>query len=347
MRILHLSNHQIFSDASHFYMCDRKFSSGFDRIGHCVYDYSYKDMLRASNVLRSTKFGRRKVAEQLRRIVQTFQPDLLLLGHVNLPRDLLEGLRAARPEMRVIAWFVDYVEDRRIGHLRAMASAIDALYVTTGGAPLRKLGQELGVPVYGYLPNPVHPAIETGRVWQQSSWDYGLVYCGADRKAPARRQLLEGLVNELPQVRMAIRGSMDRPPVFGQEYLDLLQRSLCGLNLSKHHDLYWYSSDRIAQLTGNGLCTLSQRIPGFEELYCEDEVVYFDNYQELRDKVHYLTENPKEAASIGRRGWEKSQQEFNVDRVCRYMLEGLEGDFSEDYLWLSSYFKSKTHRKLN
>jgi len=339
MRILHLANHHIFSDAGHFYMCDRKFSSGFDRIGHYVYDYSYKDMLRASNILRSTKSGRRKVAEQLRRIVQTFQPDLLLLGHVNLSRELLDELRAARPEMRVIAWFVDYVEERRIMHLRTMASALDALYVTTGGVPLRKLGHELGVPVIGYLPNPVHPAVESGRAWELDSWDYDLVYCGADRKAPERRQLLERLVNELPQVRMAIRGSLDRPPVFGQEYLNLLQRSLCGLNLSKHHDLYWYSSDRIAQLTGNGLCTLSQRIPGFAELYRDNEVVYFDSNAELRDKIHYLTEHPAEAAAIGHRGWEKAQSEFNVDRICRYMLEGLEGHFSEDYLWLSSYFR--------
>ena len=339
MRILHLANHHIFSDAGHFYMCDRKFSSGFDRLGHCVYDYSYKDMLRASNFFRSSKLGHRKVAEQLRSIVQAFQPDVLLLGHVNLPRELLDELRAARPSMQVIGWFVDYVEDRRIGHLRAMASALDALYVTTGGEPLRALGRELGVPVIGYLPNPVHPALETGRVWELESWDYDLVYCGADRKAPARRQLLELLIDKLPEVRMAIRGSLDRPPVYGQEYLDLLQRSLCGLNLSKHHDLYWYSSDRIAQLTGNGLCTLSQRIPGFEELYGEDEVVYFDSEAELVDKIHYLAEHPAEAAVIGRRGWQKAHNTFNVDRICRYMLEGVEGTFSEDYLWLSSYFR--------
>jgi hypothetical protein len=138
---------------------------------------------------------------------------------------------------------------------------------------------------------------------------------------------------------MAIRGSLDQPPVYGQEYLDLLQRSLCGLNLSKHHDLYWYSSDRIAQLTGNGLCTLSQRIPGFEELYGEDEVVYFDSEAELVDKIHYLAEHPAEAAVIGRRGWQKAHNTFNVDRICRYMLEGVEGTFSEDYLWLSSYFR--------
>ncbi len=61
-----------------------------------------------------------------------------------------------------------------------------------------------------------------------------------------------------------------------------------GLNYSRRNDVTLYSSDRIVQLTGNGLLTFSPRIPGFEKLYTEQEVVYFDDQFDLAKKINSL-----------------------------------------------------------
>lgn len=61
-----------------------------------------------------------------------------------------------------------------------------------------------------------------------------------------------------------------------------------GLNYSRKNDVTLYSSDRIVQLTGNGLLTFSPRIPGFDQLYTEQEVVYFDDQFDLAEKFNSM-----------------------------------------------------------
>ena len=48
-------------------------------------------------------------------------------------------------------------------------------------------------------------------------------------------------------------------PIWSDEFLQKLSNSSMGLNLSRGKPIKYYSSDRIAQLVGNGLLTFIDR----------------------------------------------------------------------------------------
>ena len=79
------------------------------------------------------------------------------------------------------------------------------------------------------------------------------------------------------------------PQVAGAKYQRALESAAIGLNVSKRNDVFLYSSDRLAQLAGNGLAVLIDRATGYESLLAEGEFVYFSSLDELLDKLARLT----------------------------------------------------------
>ena len=81
-------------------------------------------------------------------------------------------------------------------------------------------------------------------------------------------------------------------------------RTKCGLNLSreregpinvaKPEDLYIYSSDRVAQLTGNGVLTLTHEQFRLDQLFTDDEMVFFGSNDDLIDKIAHFLDNEDE-----------------------------------------------------
>ena len=106
------------------------------------------------------------------------------------------------------------------------------------------------------------------------------------------------------------------------------------MNLSRRNDIELYSSDRIIQLTGNGLLTFTPEIPGFQKLYQNDEVVYFKDASDLAEKYYYFDENYDEAFRVAKKGWEKTHQSYNAKRITQFMLEvTFDQPLSEAYEW--------------
>ncbi len=182
--------------------------------------------------------------------------------------------------------------------------------------------------------NPVDPSIESLHNDEKDQFDIDLLYCGIDYKDPLRSQLLNGLNDNLQEVRFSLYGSLGNPPVFGADYLDVLAKSKMGLNLSRRDNIPYYSSDRIAQLSGNGLLVFIPETPGFHDLYTDEEVVYFQGGEDLHEKVLHYQRNDSERQQIARRGREKAHSSFNTTRVTQFITEATFGlDQSEEYEW--------------
>ena len=92
------------------------------------------------------------------------------------------------------------------------------------------------------------------------------------------------------------------------------------LNLNRRNDVELYSSDRIAQLTGNGLVTLTPAGAGLESLYSSDEVVYFDSVDDLARKVHHLMSHDDEAVALAKAGWKRTHEVYSVASVAAFIL---------------------------
>ncbi|NNG05215.1 MAG: glycosyltransferase family 1 protein [Inquilinus sp.] len=107
-----------------------------------------------------------------------------------------------------------------------------------------------------------------------------------------------------------------------------------GLNYSRRNDCYMYSSDRLWQLAGNGLLTVTPRVPGMDRLFTEDEVVYFDSVDDLVDSVHRFHRDGGARRRVAEAGWRRAQQSFDTKRVANYMIETIyRTPFTEPYEW--------------
>ena len=102
---------------------------------------------------------------------------------------------------------------------------------------------------------------------------------------------MQKLKDAIPEVNCSFFGCLGERLVFGAEKDAVLARSRMGLNLSRRTDVTLYSSDRIAQLTGNGIVALVQRGAGMEDLYTESEVAFYSTFEELTETVRHLMQN--------------------------------------------------------
>ncbi len=108
-----------------------------------------------------------------------------------------------------------------------------------------------------------------------------------------------------------------------------------GLNLSRANNIPLCSSDRLAQLAGNGCYVLSPRVPQMQTLFTENEICYFDDHNDLPSLINDLLKDDNRRRTIARAGWQRAHSCYNEKSVCRFIVEAALGDsFSENYEWV-------------
>lgn len=336
MKILHVDNLNLLKYGAVYYAFDRKLSNGLIRNGHFVYDFSYRDTARCATPLRSKHFGAARMNQRLLETAANIRPDFVLLGNAEIvTAETLRSIRQMLPDIRIALWYVDWiipeVDTRSISD---RVDIIDTIFVTTGGALAQRYKCDNNT--IAYLPNAVDDSVETLTNHERPDFETDLLFCGTDKGDPERAGFLRGLRERLCGVRVSYHGSLGAPAVFGAAYLHALAGAKMGLNHSRRSDVFRYSSDRIAQLTGNGLLTFTQDTPGMHALYSDSEVVYYNNVDELADKVRYFQQHDEERRRIAAAGYRRAHSSFNVTRIAKYMVEtSFALPYSEPYEWLS------------
>lgn len=335
MKILHVANFHLKKYGWMYNNIDRKLSNGLIRNGHLVYDFSYRDVARSESLFKTTKLGGGRIANRrLLEALSGFHPDLLLLGHSELiTAETLNTIKQQMPALKIALWYIDPLfHEKAIQHVVRRLTCFDTVFATTGGKWLEKFKGPRNIAAF--FPNPVDPSIECHRSFSQDEATLDLLFCGSEAKGSERERILKQLQEELTDIRFEIRGSMGQPKIFGHAYYQKLSETKMALNFNRRDDICLYSSDRISQLTGNGVLTFTNRIPGFEILYTEDEIVYFDSVTELMDKIRHYCQNDEHRRKIAARGWQKAHGSFGCQRVAKYMLEVIyDQPFSEPYEW--------------
>ena len=342
MRILHVANFNTHKYGADLYAIDRKISAGLIRNGHYVYDFSYRDVCRNESLFRTTKLGTAKVNNKLLKACDTLCPQLLLLGHSELiEAATLAEIKHRHPAIKIGLWYVDPLFHREnTTHLFDRLASIDVLFATTGGEYLKEFAT--ATTCAAFIPNMVDPAVESQKAFERTSHDYDFIFCGRDSKEPERQEFMRKLnIEAAKHLRCAFRGCLGYPLVTGYDFLDFLGRSQMGLSISRRNDVFLYSSDRLVQLAGNGLLTFCPRVPGIDKLFTDDELVYFNDFDDLLEKLIYYHHHADECRRIAENGWKRAHKCYNGKRVTRYMVEKLfEFPFSTEYEWHEDYFKA-------
>lgn len=334
-RILHVGNFNFFRYGASFYATDWKIQNGLVRNGHMVLPFSYREVVRWENFLRTSRLGQGRMNRRLVENVEIFRPELILFGHSEtIEPETISFLRKRFPQTRFAMWYVDsIVFPEKRNQLKIRAERMDWVFVTTGGEHLKELKSE-GNRV-AFFPNIADSSIERSRNFEKGREDLELdfLYCGRDY-SKARTSRIKSIVESLPDLRREVWGTLGNPALTGQAYYDKLAEAAMSLNLSHREDIPMYTSGRMTQLTGCGILTFCPKTPGIDLLFREDEVVYYDQDKDLIEKIKYYATHDEERMNTARKGWERVHVSFNPERVTRYMLESVFGEFHGDrYEW--------------
>ena len=93
-----------------------------------------------------------------------------------------------------------------------------------------------------------------------------------------------------------------------------------GLNLSRGKPAKYYSSDRIAQLLGNGLLTFIDKQTHFNDLIGNDSVIYYSNIDDLSYKINKYKKDTKQAKKIAKKGRDDKIERYFVSKLLPVFL---------------------------
>lgn len=328
-RVVHASNFSRKAKGAFQHSVEHKITNGLIRNGHAVATFSDRDVARAGTLLGHRAFGAKAANKAFRDFCRSVEPELILLGHANtLAAATLADLRRDLPGVRVLQYNVDPLfEAENVAAILSKIDVVDATLITSAGEALRPFhrpGKFLG-----FMPNPVDFSIERGRNHERRDLPYDLFYACGNQNDPrfvcgrnwTSLDLIGHIARDLPELRILSPGVRGEPQVAGGKYQRALESAAIGLNVSKRNDVFLYSSDRIAQLAGNGLATLLDRATGYESLLAEGEFIYFSTIDELVEKLRRLAGDPAYRQSVAAAGRARYHALFNEQAVAKYIMD--------------------------
>ena len=80
-------------------------------------------------------------------------------------------------------------------------------------------------------------------------------------------------------------------PIWADKFFKTISNSKMGLNLSRGTPIKYYSSDRLTQITGNGLVTLIDEKTGYRDFFNDNEMVFYSNISDLSEKISKISKD--------------------------------------------------------
>jgi hypothetical protein len=309
-----------------------KLTNAAIRAGHFVAEYSDRAVARRGATWPWRGLSPKAARRGFLQMVDEVRPDLVLLHFA----DHIDGasLKAARrlaPGVVIVDINIDPLPDpKTIARLEQRKGAVDAVFVTTAGPGLKRFAGDRGF--VAFMPNPVDPAVETGRAFDAEQMALDLILPLGDnspRQFGDRRQPPSQIVDDvqarLPALRLATPG-LGAPRLRGFRYFEALQGARMGWALSRYNDQPWYASDRMAHMFGCGLLALLDAQSGFDQVYAEDEAVFYSGLDDLTPKLAALLQDEAAARAMAQKGWRKTWAVFEVGCVFAYLLDQLYRD---------------------
>lgn len=113
---------------------------------------------------------------------------------------------------------------------------------------------------------------------------------------------------------------------WGNDMFKILGRSIVTINRHPKSFAGDYANNmRLYEATGMGAMLLTDKKKNIFDLFYEDEIVVYENENDLVEKVKYYIENPREAEIIAKRGQIKTLREHTYINRVEEILKLIEG----------------------
>ena len=329
LKILHITNFNERHNGRLFYNTGRRINNGFIKLGNTVQTLSDRDVISNERKIIDIT-GSKSLNTKIIEVVGNFKPDLIVLGHADqILNDTIVKIKKFYPRIKFCQWFLDKMdEDLWMNNKKRFLKKIELLdtnFCTTHPSSLKSLRNKK---IY-YIPNPVDITFENLEIFKNKTSKYDLFFAlshGVHRgtlkkgKIDNREFFLKKLTNLNNKLRYNFFGIDSKQPIWGDEFKNELSKSSMALNLSQGKPLKFYSSDRIAQLIGNGILTFIDQNTQLNKIFRNNEVVFYKNVEDLSDKLIFYKNNYKIRKDIGKRGMKKYHKYMNSKIVAEFTI---------------------------
>lgn len=344
LKILHICDTHIRHFGRLFYSTGRKLQNGFIKNNVNCLNLSDRDITRLNKSLFDIS-GKKALLRAIEENIKQFRPDVILIGHV----DKLEyldfiSLKESNPHIIFAQWFLDPLiknggpdYNKNKERFLNKYQVCDFSFLTTCPSQLDFVDEKKTF----FIPNPIDPTIETLNIFENKQFKKDLFI--AISHGQHRGILKSGyeddridVINKINKnIELNLFGAFNKNPVWGTEFFNELNICKMGLNISRGKPIKYYSSDRIAALLGNGILTFIHSDYNYQDFLSADEIIFYENIEDLNDKLLYYKKNDKERQQISRNGKVKSNEIFNNKIVAEFILSKItEKTVSKTYNWM-------------
>ena len=343
IRILHITNFNERFDGRVHYNTGKRLNNGFIRLGHNVLSISDRDIVSNYKSLRDPS-GVRTLNHKIISSYKNFKPDVIVMGHADsVKTETLNYLKNLNKHLKICQWFLDPISKNgpdyknNKNRLLKFTKVTDSNFITTNPKSL-----DFKVKNSFFIPNPADESFEILKNYNYDcdndiffAMSHG-VHRGVLKKGKIddREKFLKKLVEDNKQIKFDLYGLENKQPIWGDNFIKNLSNSKMGLNLSRGIPIKYYSSDRLAQLMGNGLLTLIDEKTSYSDFFTKKEIVTYKNYNDLIEKINKYKKDDKERKLIAKNGKKKYLKYFNSTLVAKYILNKTMNLKNKDnFLW--------------
>ncbi len=328
IKILHITNLNERHNGRLFYNTGRRINNGLIKLNHKVLTLSDRDLLSNYRSIGDLT-GSVKLNKTFIETVKNFNPDLILLGHADsIKKSSLQIIKNNFPKIKIAQWFLDRMDDKWKNNKLRFLDKIDCMDFSFCTTDPKSLNFQKKYNI-SYIPNPADESLDDMNVYENNDAEYDLFFAmshGVHRgvlkkgKFDERENLINKLIKKNPHLKFNIFGMNNIQPVWGDDFKKNLYNSKIALNLSQGKPLKYYSSDRIAQLIGNGVATLIDKKTKLDDLLKSDSAIFYNSFDDLNRKLNKFIKNNKLRSKIAIKGKKKYHQKFSSSNVADYII---------------------------
>ena len=329
LKIIHATNfNRRFSGRLH-YNTGRRLNNGFVRLGHNVLTISDRDLIHENkNILDIS--GKKKLQKNLIESSINFKADCLVMGHADsITNETLDYIKNKNKNLKICQWFLDPIGKKGPDYLKnnkriiEKVDYIDSTFLTSSPSALYK-----EIKNSYFMPNPSDESFEILKNYENKcendvffAMSHG-VHRGELKKGKFDdRELFINKLKKLnKEIIFDIYGMNNVQPVWGDNFIKAISKSSMGINLSRGEPVKYYSSDRIAQLLGNGLLTFINKKTCFNDFLSNKEIIFYKDINDLSYKIDKYKKDIKEARIIAKNGRDTYLKNFNSKIVADFIL---------------------------
>ena len=314
-KILHISNFNEKNNQRLFNISiASKLSNGFVRNNCDVINFSYRNYL--------SKKIFTKLDNDIIEIAKNYKPDMILLGHNNiLKRNTLEVFK--RDKRKLALWYEDHVANygpNWISNLTLIEKnndLIDKYFITTHPSVIKT---KISNKKIHFLPVPVDENIENLKIYENKfrykdlffALSHGVNFGGLRKQSNDEREIfLKRILEKGKGINFHILGINNDQPKWNYDFYKEMSICKMSLNLSRGKPLKYASSNRIAAYMGNGILTFINEKVKYQEIFTNNEMVFYKNEDDLIGKIINLKDDISTINKISKNGRNKYFRIFN------------------------------------